>query len=350
MAVGVFESKILQWYDQNKRDLPWRGIKDPYKIWLSEVILQQTRVNQGMPYYLAFIKRFPTVKQLASAKEQEVLKLWQGLGYYSRARNLHKAAQKVMTEYNGQFPTSYIDLLKLSGVGPYTAAAIASIASDESVAVVDGNVYRFYSRFYGITSPIDSPQGAREFKELAQRHMPAKRCGDFNQAIMEMGATVCTPQLPKCDVCPFMNSCTAYKNDLIALLPVKASKTKVSENFVYYFDVEFKQNRLLNFRKGKGIWQGLYDFYSVENAKKQSLKSLQKHISGFFGSDFIFEDTKRTYTHKLSHRTLKVHFIKIVFNKKPQLSNAENLTLVKKSEVQKYPVPRIIDLYLNEEK
>ena len=226
----VFSKRLKQWYLQNKRELPWRSTQDPYKIWLSEIIMQQTRVEQGLPYYLRFTEAYPNVHSLANAPEQEVLKLWQGLGYYSRARNLHTTAIRVSKELDGNFPDHYKELKTLKGVGDYTASAIASFCFNEPVAVVDGNVYRVLSRVFGVETPINSTQGIKEFKALAQELIDHKDPATFNQAIMEFGAIQCKPQNPLCETCPFNDVCLALKNDQIKELPVKIKKTKIRQD------------------------------------------------------------------------------------------------------------------------
>lgn len=219
-----FSNVLVQWYLQNKRDLPWRETSNPYKIWLSEIILQQTRVDQGLSYYFKFLNHFPTVFDLANASEEQVLKLWQGLGYYSRARNLHASAKYIVTVFQGKFPTTYNELIKLKGVGDYTASAIASICFNGPNAVVDGNVYRVLARYYGINTPINSTTGIKKFKALAQRLLNIENAGTHNQAIMEFGATMCKPQNPNCTTCPLNNSCISLEKDLIKTLPVKEKK------------------------------------------------------------------------------------------------------------------------------
>ncbi|MFZ4583041.1 MAG: A/G-specific adenine glycosylase, partial [Paludibacter sp.] len=226
---------LINWYEHNKRELPWRDISDPYRIWISEIILQQTRVNQGISYYLRFVDRFPDVKALATAHEDEVLKYWQGLGYYSRARNLHKTAQIIVEKHNGNFPNSYTEIVQLKGIGAYTAAAICSFAYNQPYGVVDGNVYRVLSRLFAIQTPIDSSQAKNEFSDLATNLLNNSNPGIHNQAIMEFGALQCVPVQPECNTCPFQKTCKAYELDLVDKLPIKASKTKVRERFFNYF-------------------------------------------------------------------------------------------------------------------
>jgi len=270
-----FSKKILEWYAINKRELPWRSTREPYNIWLSEVILQQTRVAQGLPYYNKFVKAFPTVFDLAGASEEQVLKLWQGLGYYSRARNMHFTAKQVVNEYGGMFPDSYSGLLKLKGVGDYTASAIASICFDEKVPVVDGNVYRVLSRFFGVDLPINSTKGVKYFKELATEVMSDTNIRDYNQGIMEFGAIQCSPKKPLCLHCPINERCRALLQNRVLELPVKLKKGKIKNryfNYLVFLDKDGKT--MLEQRKGKGIWQNLYQFPLVESSVELSLSDL----------------------------------------------------------------------------
>ena len=283
-----FSKKILSWYAHNKRDLPWRNTQDPYKIWLSEIMLQQTRVAQGTPYYHSFLNNFPTVHDLANASEEKVLKLWQGLGYYSRARNLHTTAQFISKDCNGQFPSTYKALLKLKGVGDYTASAIASISFNKAHAVVDGNVYRVLARYFGVAIPINSSEGVSYFKELAKAVMDATNIRDYNQGIMEFGAIQCTPKKPTCLTCPLSDSCVALQQNKIKELPVKLKKTKVRLryfNYVVLIDPEKKTQ--LQQRVKKGIWQQLYEFPLVESEKEIGKTSLQKELDAIISTDTI---------------------------------------------------------------
>ena len=260
-----FSKALVSWYLQNKRDLPWRETTNPYCIWLSEIILQQTRVDQGLAYYLKFVKNFPTVFDLARADEEEILKLWQGLGYYSRARNLHTSAKYIIDELEGVFPTNYKSLLKLKGVGDYTASAIASICFDEPTAVVDGNVYRVLARYFGIATPINSTSGIKEFKKLAQELIDVKNPANHNQAIMEFGARMCKPQNPDCTICPLNDSCIALQKKEVKNLPIKDKKVKVRKRYFNYLVVITSDKKtILRKREGKGIWQNLYEFPLIE--------------------------------------------------------------------------------------
>ncbi|HET8808815.1 MAG TPA: A/G-specific adenine glycosylase, partial [Flavobacteriaceae bacterium] len=269
-----FSEKLIDWYLPQKRELPWRNTVDPYKIWLSEIMLQQTRVAQGLPYYEVFLENFPAVFDLAKASEEKVLKLWQGLGYYSRARNMHFTAKYIAEEKNGEFPKTASGLLKLKGIGDYTAAAIASICFGEPVPVVDGNVYRALSRIFGIETPIDSTLGKKEFKQLAHQLIDPKKPAEHNQALMEFGALQCKPKNPLCETCPFQNSCMALQLGKIEKLPVKTKKIKTTlRHFNYLVFVSKNKQTLLQQRTGKGIWQNLYEFPLLESEKEETRES-----------------------------------------------------------------------------
>ena len=270
--MGFFSSNIIDWYKNYKRDLPWRNTTNPYKIWLSEVILQQTQVKQGLPYYEKFIATFPDVSDLAEAKEEHILKLWQGLGYYSRARNLHYAAKQIHSR--GFFPNNYDDILSLKGVGEYTAAAIASFAFKLPHAVVDGNVFRLLARFYGIDIPINTSKGKKHFTELAQSLIIKDKPDIFNQAIMEFGSQMCRPKQPNCPNCPLQNECLAYANSTIHLLPIKKGKVKVKTVYFDYFFFKTKTETLVNQRIAKGIWQNLYEFPLIQSEEKLSKEEI----------------------------------------------------------------------------
>ncbi len=339
-----FSKKLITWYLQNKRTMPWRETKDPYYIWLSEIILQQTRVAQGLPYYLSFTKAFPTVFDLAKATEDEVLKLWQGLGYYSRARNLHETAKYVANELNGVFPDNYKDLLKLKGVGDYTASAIASICYKEAVPVVDGNVYRVLSRYFGIDTPINSTKGIREFKELAVELMDHDEPANYNQAIMEFGALQCKPKNPSCIICPINDSCEGLKKGKQDVLPVKLKKLKVKKRYFNYlvFSVNDQQT-VIQQRNGKGIWKGLYEFPLIEGEHYD----LQSIISDPTFKEFI-NDTdyelisyqKEAIVHKLSHQHLYTRFYVINMDSLPKIIDSHKV--VSFEEIHKYPVPILL--------
>ncbi|RZL34004.1 MAG: A/G-specific adenine glycosylase, partial [Pedobacter sp.] len=270
-----FSKQLTKWYLQNKRDLPWRKTQNPYLIWLSEIMLQQTRVAQGLPYYNAFILAFPTVFDLANASEEQVLKLWQGLGYYSRARNMHKTAQIVANDFKGIFPDNNKDLLKLKGVGDYTAAAIASFSFGEKIPVVDGNVFRVLSRVFDIETDISNACAKKEFQELALELMNNENPALFNQAIMEFGALQCVPKNPDCENCIFNTACLALKNDKVGSLPYKSKKTKVVDRFFNYLIFEDEQNKtIVQKRTEKGIWHNLYEFPLIEMTKNINLEEI----------------------------------------------------------------------------
>ena len=308
-----FKFKLIYWYSNNKRQLPWRETKNPYYIWLSEIILQQTQVKQGLPYYDAFVAQYPTIFDLAKATETSVLKLWQGLGYYSRARNLHTAAKHVVNELNGEFPNNYKDLLKLKGVGDYTASAISSFAYNEVAAVVDGNVYRVLSRYFGIDTPINSTIGIKEFKSLATSLIDKTQPATYNQAIMEFGALQCRPKNPDCHICPLKDGCIALQKNLVSVLPVKLKKTKVTTKY-YNFLVCIDSHKQILFEKrtNKGIWQNLYQFPLIESEK--SLNAEEFHLLNFENTmlstvDFDYSLYNETdIIHKLSHQHLHTKF------------------------------------------
>lgn len=315
----IFTNLLVQWYLQNKRDLPWRNTQNPYLIWLSEIMLQQTRVAQGLPYYYSFTENFPTVFDLANASEQEVLKLWQGLGYYSRARNLHKTAQNIAFERNGIFPDSYLELLKLKGVGDYTAAAIASFAYSEKVPVVDGNVFRVLSRYFGVESDISLLSTKKEFQALAFELMPNNAIATFNQAIMEFGALQCVPKNPDCAVCVMNNSCVALQKKLVNFLPVKSKKVKVINRYFNYLILEDEnKNTIINKRTDKGIWHNLYEFPLIETNSDVDYEIISTLINekSLFKNEIIsiFSLNEKSKLHILTHQRLHIKFWKLEIN------------------------------------
>lgn len=308
-----FSKKLIDWYSVNKRVLPWRLTTNPYYIWLSEIILQQTQVRQGLPYYEAFITKYPSVFDLAKADEDEVLKLWQGLGYYSRARNLHATAKYIVEELNGAFPDNYKGLLKLKGVGDYTASAIASICFKERAAVVDGNVYRVLSRYFGISTPINTTKGIKEFKTLAQELIDVKQPDVFNQAIMEFGAIHCTPKKPNCMSCPYKDSCIALNDGKVDVLPIKLKKLKVKKryfNFLVFISEDDKT--VLEKRTTKGIWQNLYQFPLVETSSNFDYEDFSEYINvnNVIGQQYfeLLQYNDEPIIHKLSHQHLYTTF------------------------------------------
>ncbi len=335
-----FTETLIDWFSKAKRDLPWRRTKDPYKIWLSEVILQQTRVDQGMPYYHRFVESHPNVHSLAGASEQEILKLWEGLGYYSRARNLHSAAKYVAKELNGNFPNCYEELLKLKGVGPYTAAAIASIAFGEAVPVVDGNVFRFISRHFGVEVDIASASSRKVFENLLEDFIPDDRPGDFNQALMEFGATICRPS-PNCEECIFRESCFAFEKNMQSLLPLKIKKLKILEETMNYVVFESHENVLMQVRD-QGIWQGLFQFYLLPKSVNQDM------LKGYSGRIRYISSPIR---HLLTHRKLWVKFIHFEVNDQTQfysIAKELGLEIFTRKEVLNLPRPKVIVNYLQE--
>ncbi|MEC4004171.1 A/G-specific adenine glycosylase [Flavobacterium sp. SUN052] len=334
-----FSNSLLHWYLQNKRDLPWRNTQNPYPIWLSEIMLQQTRVAQGLPYFNTFMKAFPTVLDLAKADEEQVLKLWQGLGYYSRARNMHKTAQIIAFELDERFPNNYNDLLKLKGIGEYTAAAIASFAFNEVVPVVDGNVFRVLSRYFDIETDIASSGAKKEFTAVANELIPNENPALFNQAIMEFGALQCVPKNPNCEICIFNDSCAALQKKKVSELPVKLKKTKVTNRYFNYlvFLDEF-ENTIINKRADKGIWQNLYEFPVIESDEELDFESVSNLISEQFSDKNIASISiynENQIIHKLSHQKLHINFYGIELSAK--LSNGIPLKSLKN-----YPFPIVI--------
>jgi A/G-specific adenine glycosylase len=307
-----FSTKIINWYNQNYRDLPWRNTTDAYKIWLSEIILQQTRVSQGLPYYINFINAFPTVKDLANADEQQILKLWQGLGYYSRARNLHFTAKYVMENYNGIFPNSYEELLKLKGIGTYTAAAIASFSSNEAVAVLDGNVFRVLSRVFNVDYDISQNSSKKYFIELATKVLSKSKPDIHNQAIMEFGALQCVPKSPNCMACVFNDSCEAFKLKKVSELPVKSKKVKVTKRFLSYILVkDASENYEMNKRTENGIWKNLYEFPCIESESEIEETEILNQLNVKYEiKNFHYFDSFDVL-HKLSHQHLNIKFYSI---------------------------------------
>ncbi len=339
-------SKILQiWYGKNRRLLPWRNTTNPYLVWLSEVILQQTRVNQGLEYYLHFAENYPTVHDLANATEEQILKSWQGLGYYSRARNLHFTAKYVSNELNGVFPNSYEELLKLKGVGEYTAAAIASFAFNKPHAVVDGNVFRILARYYNINTPINSSQGKKYFTKLANELIDSKNPGNHNQAIMEFGSLQCKPVNPDCNSCPLNNSCAALKEQTIDKLPVKEKKIKMRTRYLDYFYILDNKHTYINKRTKKGIWQNLYDFPCIEHTEETQEQDVidSNNWQDLFGDKTEISTISSPIKHQLSHQTIYARFWEI----KTSAFLSDNYTKIPVKDINKYPLPRLIDSYIN---
>ena len=348
--MNIINDTLINWYEQYRRDLPWRHNPSPYQVWLSEVILQQTRVSQGMDYYLRFIERWPTVEALAQATEEDVLKMWQGLGYYSRARNLHHCAQQVVEQYGGKFPADYEQLKKLKGIGDYTAAAIASIAFNLPHAVVDGNVYRVIARLYDIDTPININEGQTLFAQLADELLDRNRPSLHNQAMMEFGALQCTPKNPDCLHCPLQPHCLAFERQTIAQRPVKLQKTKVKTRYFNYLVMRLGESIYLHKRSDNDIWKNLYDFPCIESEMPMTVEAVvetQSFRQLVDGTDFTITRTSPMFTHKLTHRTIIAQFIEIKLEQKLLQIETKEVFLAAERELENYPIPRLIDLYLN---
>lgn len=342
-----FSEALIKWYNTNKRDLPWRHEDDPYKIWLSEIILQQTQVAQGLSYYLKFIQNYPTVKKLADADEDDVLKLWQGLGYYSRARNLHETAKKIDKEFKGKFPKTFLEIKSLKGVGDYTAAAIASFAFNLPHAVVDGNVYRVLSRVFGIKTPIDSNLGKKEFYFLAEQLLNSKKPAENNQAIMEFGSQFCKPTNPDCENCIFKSKCFAFQKNIVDELPVKAKKAKTRNRFFNYLIIVDKNHEvIIHKRDKKDIWKGLYEFVLIETeeACKRDALLKRKNVIEMLTSGYSVLYSSKHYKHILSHQHLYAQFY--VIKQKSVFKNKEKTVTV--GNVKKLAFPRLIEKFLND--
>jgi A/G-specific adenine glycosylase len=345
------ESAIFfAWYEKNKRDLPWRATKDPYLVWISEIILQQTRVVQGMEYYLRFVRQFPDVRSLAEATQETVLKYWQGLGYYSRARNLHEAAKDIQTRFHGIFPQRHEDILSLKGIGDYTAAAIVSFAWNQPYPVVDGNVFRVLGRLYAIQTPVDTSEGKKQYAKLARLIMNPQMAGLHNQAIMEFGALQCVPQNPDCNQCPFMNRCMGYATGNPQQFPVKQHKTKIRDRYFHYMYIIYDKHTYLHHRTQNDIWEGLFEFPLIETERAMDFAELQETqafknlFSGIAAPVFSVE--KSGIKHVLSHQILHTTFYRAEIQ-------TENVALkkylrIEKKAIDDYPVPQLICKYLSE--
>jgi A/G-specific adenine glycosylase len=343
-----FSTQLIQWYRQNKRNLPWRETTDPYRIWLSEIILQQTRVEQGLPYFLKYVQTYPNLSDFAKANEDEILKYWQGLGYYSRARNMLNTAKQIIKFHNGKFPENYAALIQLKGIGPYTAAAIASFAFNEKVAVVDGNVFRVLSRFLGIYEPINNSAARKLFTKAALELMNKKNPAEFNQAIMEFGATLCKPAKPDCSNCPISSACFAFSKNKIAELPVKIVKPIKRIRYFNYLHLNDSGNTFFKKRESKDIWQGLYEFPLIETPKTINQDELLEH------PDFkkLVQKAKIKITnwhsakkHILSHQIIYARFWQIEMVK-GNLKQDKAIIKISEERLAEYPVPRILDIYL----
>ena len=346
-----FSTEIGAWYATNKRELPWRQTGDPYKIWLSEIILQQTRVVQGLPYYMRFVGNFPALSDLALASEDEVLKLWQGLGYYSRARNLHAAAKFIDKELNGVFPSEYETILKLKGVGDYTAAAIASIAFHRPCAVVDGNVFRVLARYFGISEPFDTATGKKLFRDLANELVPADNPGTHNQAMMDFGALQCVPVNPDCLVCPLHTSCLAYNNKMVDRLPVKSKKIKVRSRYFNYFVIFTNNSVFLRKREGDDIWKNLFEFPLAETKNRASAKKVIEEdacslLANFSGTEL--DQITEWKTHLLSHQKIVYRFFVLRVEEEKKITSG--LIKVGKKDIFNFAVPKLLEKFINSSK
>ena len=333
----LFSRRLLFWNKKkNTRQMPWKGEKNPYKIWLSEIILQQTRVEQGLKYYENFIKAFPEVRTLAEAPEGKIFKLWEGLGYYSRCKNIITTAKFISNDLNGVFPKDFESILELKGVGNYTASAIASFAYNLPYAVLDGNVFRVLSRIFDIELPSDSTQGKKYFSELAKAILPEKKAGEYNQAIMDFGAIICKPY-PACGICFFNDQCKAYRQGKQDLLPVKENKIKIRERWLNYFVVRYRDSVLIRQRKSKDIWQQLFEFLLIETNEKVSTKKLLKLFTRQYGiTEFDFQNS-HPVTQQLSHQLIQFSFLQIQLKQKKTISP---FLWVKISELNKYAFPK----------
>ena len=325
--MAAFADTLVSWYEDHKRDLPWRGETDPYKIWVSEIILQQTRVQQGWDYYLRFIENFPNVKALADAEEERVLKVWQGLGYYSRARNMHAAAREIISKHNGNFPKDYDNILTLKGIGKYTAAAIASIAFHLPYPAVDGNVIRIISRIFGICDDVTQPAVVKQITKICEEHIDHRQPGIFNQAAMDFGAMQCTPRNPKCEICPFRTSCYALKNQLTETLPIKKKKSELKHRYFRYSVYLSDNKTIIEKRTGSDIWKNMYQFPLTE-------------------SEMDVPDGELFFTSRevLSHQVIHANFYLKNVKKMPKLSI--NQQIIDIGDIHKYPMPKIMTDFL----
>lgn len=348
MDARYFSDKIVKWYVNNRRPLPWRDTTDPYHIWLSEVILQQTRVNQGLPYYMKFIRKYPSISHLAKAPEQQVLRLWQGLGYYTRARNLHKCAKVIVSRHEGRFPAAFSELRRLPGIGDYTAAAIASFSFGEAVPVIDGNVFRVLSRTFGVDIPINCPQGKAAFSRLAHTVLSKKDPALHNQAVMELGALVCTPKNPACHHCPFKDGCLAYRHNLTALLPAKNKAKKSRKRYFFYLVFENNRSLLMKKRVEKDIWHGLFDFVLIEKNKPVTPARVIAENRKWFQHAATVQVSK-SYKHMLTHQTILCRFIHVQTTAAWSPED-DAMAFYSPRQVAALPKPALISRFLDEQK
>jgi A/G-specific adenine glycosylase len=346
---NFFTVNLLQWHNQhNTRQMPWKGVKDAYKIWLSEIILQQTKVEQGLSYYNKFIQHYPTITHLAKANEEEVFKLWEGLGYYSRCKNLLITAKQIAEKYHGIFPKTYSEIISLKGVGPYTAAAIASFAYNLPFAVLDGNVYRVLSRFFNNSMAIDSNNGKKAFQQLANKVIDTNQPALYNQAIMDFGATVCKPINPACDSCILQKKCAAFKANTVNSLPVKEKKLIKKTRYFYYYIVEYNNSVFIEKRVGKDIWENLHQFYLVELATPITLTTnkIEKLVLQKFNAKCSSIIISNTHKQQLTHQTIIGKFITVKLNTKPTGILENNF--VPKQSINSLAFPKFINGFLSE--
>lgn len=344
----LFTRKLIAWNKKdNTRSMPWKGEKDPYRIWLSEIILQQTRVEQGRAYYEKFITAFPTVHDLANADEKRVFKLWEGLGYYTRCKNLIATAKKISQEFNGKFPGTYEAIKSLKGIGPYTAAAIASFAFDEAKAVVDGNVQRVIARYFGLTTPIDTTAGKKIYSEKAQALLDAAQPGIYNQAIMDFGAVICKPQLPLCVSCVQQKECIAFRDNMVKQLPVKEKTLQKKHRWFRYYIIAYKDKVYIRTRAGRDIWENLHEFVLEET---DSLPDIQPGKMPFLeqlvGKQYTIGSVSRWYKQQLTHQTIQGQFITVLVNK--PVNALKDWQLIERKQLSQYAFPRLINSFLEE--
>lgn len=349
MEKFLFQNRLLNWYERHKRDLPWRRTNDPYKIWLSEVILQQTRVQQGLPYYQKFLEHYPSVRDLAEANLDQVLKDWEGLGYYSRARNLHQAAQYVSEELQGQFPTQHDELLNLKGVGAYTAAAVSSFAGNAVKPVVDGNVQRVLSRIFGIEEAVNTTKGKKQIDELAAQMISEEEPGRYNQAIMEFGALHCTPRNPACSACPLQEDCYAYREGKVDALPLKKRKKYDRHRYLHYLMLGQNGQVLIRQRDDRSIWKGLYEFPLIETTDECSLGELRQlpEWDQWVPEDAVLQKREALKPHKLSHQTLHIVIYSIEITSAGSSYQTSAAQWVESRELMNYGFPRPLRAYLD---
>jgi A/G-specific adenine glycosylase len=343
-----FTAQLLKWNrEKNIRQMPWKGEKDPYKIWLSEIILQQTRVEQGLNYYNNFIRIFPDINILAKAKDKKIFKMWEGLGYYTRCRNLIATARYISKERKGKFPVTYDEVKTLKGIGPYTAAAISSFAFNLPYAVLDGNVFRVLARVFGINEPVDTTEGKKYFASLAEKLLDKKLPGLYNQAIMDFGAIVCKPVSPLCSECIFRKSCYAYLHNKVDELPLKKKKINIRKRWFYYLILEYKNEIAIHQRIGKDIWQDLYEFHLIEKANEIDPKNMMQEAEKkkwVLKKGYALLSVSPLYKQQLSHQLIAGQFIRVCLKKKPKLGS--EWLWVTKNKIRKYAFPQFINQYL----